>query len=277
MAAKDKEKGSELPATTSTALPAYLQKFQAQTQADTQSMAAASISVPRLSFRGKRFRFIVDGNEELVKDLTVDVVILGVEPEAGRMIKTYYEKAYQSGDSEPPTCSSSNGVRPDDWVQNPQNATCQGCRHNVFGSATGVNGGKSKSCKDSKRLWVAKPSDPTVYYGLNAPVTSLKNLSEYGKFIARHEIPLSLAITRLSLDDDSEYPKLIFEHVGFVSEEHADAVVELNTERPWRTEFASTPMLPEHSSAPSGAPQPQAAPPQAPVDTKKIDDVVGNW
>lgn len=273
-ATTNEEQASE---TTAVAVPDYMKQFMQQNQADTQSAAAASISVPRLSFRGKRFRWIEDGNETLVKDLTVDVIILGVEPEAGRMIKTYYEKAYQSGDSEPPTCSSSDGIRPDSWVSTPQARTCAECKFNVFGSATSQSGGKAKACKDGKRLWVSKQEDPTKPFGLNVPVTSLKNLSEYGKFIARNQYPLAMVITELGLDDDSEFPKLLFKHKGFVAEEHVNEVIQLNTERPWRLQFASTPMLPDGHQQ-SALPAPAAPTPSAPsAPTASVAEVVGAW
>lgn len=274
MGTKKNETSKEVATTQSSSVPAYMQKFMQQSQSDAQSMASASISVPRLSFRGKRFRFIEDGDETLVKDLHVDVIILGVEPEAGRMIKTYYDKPYQSGDSEPPTCSSANGVRPDNWISDPQNPTCANCPKNVFGSATSMNGGKSKACKDGKRLWVAKVDNPTSFYGLNVPVTSLRGLSEYGKFIAKNNFPLSLVITRLTLDDEAEFPKLMFEHVGFVEESAVESIMAINEERPWRTDFENTPLL-DHQPTQKQvtAPQPQTG--VAPSGAG-IDEVIGD-
>jgi len=278
--AKEKKVPADVPAVQEQGampVPAYMQKFMQQSQADAASMAASSNSVPRMSFRGKRFRFIEDGNEEIVKDLHVDIIILGVEPDAGRFIKTYYDKPYQSGDSDPPTCSSANGVRPDNWISDPQSSLCAKCEKNVFGSATSRSGGKAKACKDGKRLWVAKVSDPTHYYGLNVPVTSLKNLSEYGKYVAKNQYPLSLVITRLSLEDDAEFPKLIFEHAGFVDEANIDSIMSLNEERPWQS--VEGPIL--DAPAQQALPQPGATTvtPQSgtPTGGASIDDVVGDW
>lgn len=269
-------------ATQSVGVPAYMQKFMQQSQNDTNSMAASSISVPRLSFRGKRFRWIENGEEELVKALTVDVVILGVEPEAGKMIKTYYDKPYEPGSSEPPTCSSSNGVTPDAWVSDPVNPTCAHCPNNVFGSAVSRSGGKAKKCQDGKRLIVAKPNEIDKYYVLGVPVTSLKNLSEYGKYIGKNQFPLSLVVTTLGMDDDSEFPKITFAHNGFVAEDKVEAAVELNSDRPWRSTFGSQAILPEHSSISgrSNIPQPDSGAKPITggvVSGTSVDDVVSNW
>lgn len=267
---------------TSTQVPAYMQKFMQQAQNDADSMATSSISVPRLSFRGKRFRFVENGEEELVKELTVDVVILGVEPEAGKMIKTYYDKPYEPGATDPPTCSSSNGISPDVWVSDPQANYCSKCEKNVFGSAKSRSGGKSKACQDGKRLWVAKPDDVTKVYGLNCPVTSLKPLSEYGKFIKKNNFPLALVVTTLGMDDESEFPKLTFEHKGFVAEEQSEKAIAVNMERPWLMNYSDKPLLPERSegAAERTVVQPSSAQPQgatAPKGGATIDDVVGDW
>lgn len=272
--------GDEKAVTTNQApaMPAYMQKFMQQSQQDASSMAAASISVPRLSFRGKRFRFIEDGAEELVKDISVKLIILGVEPSAGRSLKTYYAKDYAPGDNNPPDCSSSDGVKPDQWVSNPQATACQGCPMNAFGSATSKLTGKpTKACKDGKRLWVSKPENPTKYYGLNVPVTSLRHLSEYGKYIGQNGFPLSLVVTEIGTDDDSEFPKLTFKHVGFVEERYVESIVEVNAKRPWNSEFASVPMLDEPVARKQIAQPQEAVTPQTPVNNKSIDDVIKDW
>jgi hypothetical protein len=259
------------------AMPEYMKKFMEQSQADTGALVSSSVSVPRLSYRGKRWRFIVDGEEELVKDLTVKVVIVGVEPEAGRFIKTLYLSQYTPGDSSPPDCSSSNGVSPDAWVSSPQTPRCQTCSKNVFGSAASRTGGKAKACHDSKRLWVVKPDDAEIVYGLNVPIMSLKNLAEYGKYIARNNYPLALVITELSMDDESEFPKLCFTHDGFVSEEVSKDAIELNQRRPWKTVSVQTPYDgPSQTAlpAPNGEVVQDSTRKQG---TTNIDAIIGQW
>ena len=264
------------------AIPDYMKEFMQQSQADTGSLIASSTSVPRLSYRGKRWRFIVDGEEELIKDLHVDVIVVGVEPDAGRFIKTYYANTYNPGDSSPPDCSSSNGIMPDAWVSNPQAQRCGQCMQNVFGSAVSRSGGKAKACHDSKRLWLTKADDTDVIYGLNVPIMSLKNLAEYGKFIARNNYPLTLVITRLTLDDEAEFPKLCFAHQGFVQEDLIKEAVSLNQRRPWKVPM---PELPAGGAQPLRLPnQPAPTTPAAnPIKPERkegevpIDKIIDDW
>jgi len=260
-------------------LPEYMKEYMTGMQADTGSMATASISTPRLSYRGKRWRFIYDGEEDLIKELTVNVIIVGVEPDAGRFIKTFYTKSYAPGDSDPPECSSSDGVAPDIWVTSPQASRCSNCGKNIFGSAVSRSGGKSKACSDSKRLWVIRPEDPEkIVYALNIPVMSLKNLTEYGKYIARNNFPLPLVLTELSMDDESEFPKVCLKHVGFVREADVAEIMSINESRPWKMAIAY-PVL-----ANAGL-QPQiehTSSDPVPVPERKeggagIDDIINKW
>ena len=255
-------------------MPAYMQKFMKQNTEDTNSLVASSMSVPRLSYRGKRWRYIVDGEEELIKTLTTEVIIVGVEPDAGRFIKTLYLTQYNPGDSSPPDCSSSNGVTPDIWVSSPISQRCQGCPKNIFGSAVSRSGGKAKACHDSKRLWIVRPENTEIYYGLNVPIMSLKNLSEYGKYIAKNNFPLALVVTELSMDDDSEFPKICFKHVGFVDETDSELVVDLNQRRPWRSE--ARPVVDTNHQIES-TPTKSLEPLVRTQGTENIDDIIGEW
>lgn len=217
------------------AVPEYLKKFMDQGPSkDADSMASASVSVPRVSLKGKKFQFI-NGDDESKKADEIHVVILGVDPEGPKMIKTFYASGYNSADTSPPDCSSSDGVKPDGWVQSPVSNFCSNCPKNVFGSATSpTTGKKTKACRDAKRLWLVKPDavEGTVY-GLNVPVTSLKDMAEYGKEIRGAGIPLSAVITRIYMDDDSEFPKIHFERIGYLNEETGTKTIERNESRDW--------------------------------------------
>lgn len=219
---------------TNVAIPEYLKKYMDNGSGkDADSMASASVSVPRISLKGKKFMFM-NGDDESKKTDEIHVVILGVDPEGGRMIKTFYAGGYNPNDTAPPDCSSSNGVTPDAWVNNPISTNCAGCQKNVFGSATSATGKKTKACRDAKRLWVAKVDDiEGVVYGLNVPVTSLKAMSEYGREIRGAGVPLSAVITKLTMDEDAEFPQLIFERFGFLNEETGLKALERNESRDW--------------------------------------------
>ena len=268
------------------AVPDYLKKFMDQgTSKDADSMASASTSVPRISLKGKKFQFI-NGDDESKKTDDIHVIILGVDPEGGRMIKTFYASGYNPADTSPPDCSSSNGVEPDAWVPNPVSQSCNGCQKNIFGSATSPSGKKTKACRDAKRLWVTQVDavEGTVY-GLNVPVTSLKAMAEYGKEIRNAGIPLSAVITKVFMDEDSEFPQIHFSRVGFLNEETGLKAIERNESRDWMSGINLRAALP----APEGGSTKSALPNKAvtaddvidstatKVDNTNVDAIASNW
>jgi hypothetical protein len=287
------------PTKNEMAIPEHLKAVMAQqaeagSNADADSLASASVSIPRISLKGKKFRFI-EGGEEISKHDSIKVVILGVEPEAGRMIKTYYEGAYNPSDNAPPTCSSSDGVAPDLWVQDPQAERCSSCPKNVFGSATSTTGKKAKACRDAKRIWVTEPEKVKgTVFGLNIPVTSLRALSDYGNFIRKNNFPLAGVITELSMDEDAEFPQVLFAHAGFLNEAQFNQAFERNQTKDWLVNIPRGPLLEDRSEA--SKPKPKLADMAAAAAdvvgdadtgpyTEKvekdvsatIDEKVGNW
>ena len=272
------------------AVPEYLKKFMDQgTSKDADSMASASVSVPRISLKGKKFQFI-NGDDESKKTDDINIIILGVDPEGGKMIKTFYAAGYNPNDTAPPDCSSSNGINPDGWVANPVSTNCAGCQKNVFGSATSPSGKKTKACRDAKRLWVTQADQVEgVVYGLNVPVTSLKAMAEYGKEIRNAGIPLSAVITRVYMDEDSEFPQIHFNRVGFLNEESGLKAIERNESRDWMANINLRAALP----APDAGSQRSALPNKAvtadiidgtstvvadtPLDSQAVDDIASKW
>lgn len=267
------------------AIPEHLKKFltNSGSSSDADAMAAASISIPRISLRGRKFR-LIEGGEEIRKPADeLFVVILAVEPGSGLMAKTYYEKGYQSGDSSPPDCSSSNGIHPDSWVSNPVSAKCNGCPKNAFGSAQSRNGGKAKACKDSKRLWVVEPDNITgTVYALGIPVTSLKAMAEYGSMLKSNGVPSAAVITRLHMKD-TEFPELLFDFVGVLEQNVMEVSMLRNETKDWDL-HQSGPML-EHDGpkTPLQAPGAQqlledkATPAEAGGAPLSADAATKNW
>jgi hypothetical protein len=284
------------------ALPAHLQNNQdaaARALADAASMASSSNSVPRVSLRGREFRFIEGGEEVLKKRDDIEVIILGVEPEAGRMIKTFYKDGYKQGAKEPPTCSSDDGISPSPWVTTKQADLCAKCPKNSFGSAISPNGKQTKACRDSKRIWIVRLDDPKpiadrVQYGLNVTVASLKAFSEYGRTLTSYGQAPCVAITKIKMVD-SEFPQVEFELAGWADAETAPQTLRIASERPWKINYANAglalgmnenvgrpstlPGLPDHLK-----PQPPVqdatvvTPTQSPkVSAGQIDDAVGKW
>lgn len=273
-----------------------LAEAAAKALTDAQSMASASNSVPRISLRGREFRLVENGEEVKKFRDQLDVIILGVEPEAGRMIKTYYKDGYKSGAKEPPTCSSDDGIAPAPWVNDKQSETCAKCPKNAFGSATSPTGKPTKACRDSKRIWVVlkdepKPITDRTIYGLNVSVASLKSFSEHGRKLAALGQGPAVAVTRMTMLD-LEYPQLEFQLIGWVTAEEAPQTLKLSTDKPWKVSYGSAGLaLAMGDSAGPKVALPMSAPPvpqhlqsppfdaavPAPKTVGNIDDEVAKW
>lgn len=229
-------------------LPSYLAQYQnAPAVSDVDALTSVKTSVPRVSLKGKRFKWI-DGDEESKGTESIEVAILAVEPPGALMNKVFYKGGYNPQDTAPPDCASSNGVNPDAWVSEPQAELCARCPNNMFGSATSTTGKKAKACKDSKVLWVAKPDEVGgTVYGLKIPVTSIKSMAEFGKQVKSIGVPLAVVRAKLSMDQDLEYPMVQFENAGFLDEVNGPKAVQRSQEREWIQDNA--PMLERASAA----------------------------
>lgn len=216
-------------------LPDYLKDIV--DTGDTRSLVTQSISVPRISIRGRQFRFVVDGDEISKQTEPINIIILGVEPEKG-MAKTFYASGYVSGSSDPPDCSSWDGLKPDSWCDNPQSNFCAKCPKNIWGSAKSLSGKKAKACKESKRLIVLNPKDDEILYIFNVTIASLRALSEYGKFLINHKLPFSAVITQIAFVD-SEFPQVEFKFGGILKEEKGKKMLERAAKREWKSDISS--------------------------------------
>lgn len=268
-----------------------LAEAAAKALADAAAMAASSNSVPRISLRGREFRLIENGEEiKRVRD-GLDVVIIGVEPEAGRMIKTFYAKGYTPGAKEPPTCSSDDGIAPAPWVTEKVSASCQSCPKNVFGSAISPTGKPTKACRDSKRIWVVLADDPApiserTLYGMNVTVASLKAFSEHGRKLAALGQGPAVAVTRIVMLD-TEYPQVEFELKAWLDAQTAPQSLKLAAERPWKINYSHAGLAlsaPDAAASTAQLPlavpdhlKPKASDAPAVGGTANLDDEIGKW
>lgn len=263
-------------------VPDYLKSMVQEDDTASSLVTSAGSSFPRISLKGRQFRFNKDGEEVFKTPNPIDVVIIGVQPEQG-MAKTYYINGYQPGDTSPPDCSSQDGIRPDSWVASPISPNCASCPQNKWGSATSMTGKKAKACKDSKRLLVTVPKDPenAALYLLNVTVSSLKALSEYGKQLVANHIPMAAAVTTISMAD-SDFPQLEFEFKSILPEDKCALALARSKEKSWESDYTAAQLAAPESSEP--APQQQAALPQGNnpnAETKKVesnaDDILSEW
>jgi len=273
------------------ALPDWLKEKidQGEVKADADKVVSTVESVPRVSLKNRRFNFI-EGGEVVMKTADpIPVVIVGVQPEQG-MAKTYYQDGYQPGDSSPPDCSSFDGVRPDNWITAPVNDVCATCPQNKWGSAESMSGGKAKACRDSKRLIIvnAKNIAKSTEYTINVTVSSLKNLSNYGKDLAKKGIPLETVITIIGIEEDSDFAQLNFTAAGVLNEEQGMLAIQRANDRDWESgdqlehQTSSAPKLSDQSQP--APPQPEASAPAPETQTaaeskteEDMEDLLSSW
>jgi len=267
-------------------IPDYLKDMMENTSAPkTDDMMSGGMSVPRISLKGGKFRFKSEGEEvEVVKD-NLDCVIVGMMPTHGTA-KTYYEGVYDSNSSDPPNCSSSDGISPDSWVSNPVSQTCATCPNNKFGSAISIGGKKSKACRDSKRLYIVKAKDMKEserppYWLLNVTVSSLKPLNNYSTDLKKAGITTpSVVISRLGFDDDADYPKLTFELLGILNKDMVKTSLKIAEEKEWDNFSSTTPALPSGGNK-QALPSVEVIEPEAEkpskVSSEEVDNILESW
>jgi hypothetical protein len=219
-------------------VPAHLVSKLSALMASNDLAAGSFASYPRLSIKGGKW-FVVANKETTplympgTQDLapSVQVVILKANP---KYSKTFYMEQYNDDSNSPPTCSSSDGIRPDVGVVAAQNHDCATCKHNAWGSKVSQNGTEAKACQDSRRLAVLPVQgensldtlSTSAVHQLRVPAASLKPLATFGNELSRRKIPYAAAVVRMSFDPTVSSPKLIFTFQRMLSEAELEAVVD---------------------------------------------------
>ncbi len=198
-------------------LPAHLQQYAKHAE-DAAQMVTGFNSLPKISLKGKQFRYMKDDQEFVYKQgQPFNAVILATDPQVG-VAKSWYAEAYNADTAELPDCFSADGLTPDQLSSKKQCRSCAECPKNAFGSGTDAAGNpsKGKACGDFKNLFVVEADklDEQVSV-LRVPATSLKNLSTYGRKLNKNKAAPQLLITQLTFTD-SEFPQLEFNAIKFL-------------------------------------------------------------
>jgi hypothetical protein len=226
-------------------LPAHLRKGGEQARALTAELSqGVTSSFPIISYRGKVWRVRKSGEEVDFLDRrgnaipSIDVVMVKSNPMPS---KTYYASKYEAGASEAPDCSSSDGLRPDASVQNPQHTACASCPQNAWGSRMTEAGKKGRACSDVRRMAVVfadelrKKGRDAHLFLMRIPPASLNPLKDYAeKVLGPAGLEYFAVVTQLGFDSTAAHPKLTFrvatdddDAVRFLTEEEYEAVLEL--------------------------------------------------
>ena len=113
----------------------------------------------RLSFGGRTFHLKSGSAETEWETRTIDIALVASAPNDSRV---FYREAYDPKAVDPkPTCWATDGVKPDDSVDEKQSATCDTCPQNVKGS--GLN--DSRACSRRRRvvLIIEQDEDRKLY------------------------------------------------------------------------------------------------------------------
>jgi len=247
-------------------LPAHLRGVELD---DTTKalMGGAGGTYKRISIKGSVFRMIVDGKEVAKnEDRAMNLIIVAAAPNNSR---TFYSSTYTEGENTRPTCRSTDGVKPDASVKEPQSEACLTCPQNIAGS--GING--SRACRYSRHLAVMLENDimNSEVYQLVLPAQSVFGKGENGKlpleayarFLGSQGVSAAAVVTEMRFDTNSATPKLTFKAVRFL-----DAVAY----EPSHMDNANA--APAVVKPTLAKPEPVAAPaPRAKKQTEEIDIV----
>lgn len=226
-------------------LPAHLRKSPEQARFVASELAAGvTAGFPIISYRGKVWRVRKGGTEVDFLDRrgnavpSIDVVFVKSNK---NLSKTYYKGKWVEGDNSPPTCWSSDGVKPDAAVQEKQHTNCATCPHNAWGSRITEQGKKGRECSDVRRMAVVfadeleKKGKDAHTFLLRIPPASLNPLKDYAeKVLGPAGVEYYAVATQIGFDSGASHPKLTFrvatdedDHPRFLSEDEYMAVEEL--------------------------------------------------
>jgi hypothetical protein len=182
----------------------------------------------RISIKGNKFRLFVNGEQVSVsKEDHLNVVVVNAAP----ISRSYFEGTYDPNNPSAPTCWSldTRVPAPDVAAENKKSTRCADCPMNVKGSGQG----DSRACRFNQRLAITLEGKPDEVYQMQLPATSLfgdgKNgkmpMQAYAKFLDAHDTPIIAVMTQMTLDENSETPKLFFKPVRPLTEEELHAAV----------------------------------------------------
>lgn len=262
------------------AVPAHIANRQLSKATLALAGASSASTTKRISIEGGVFRMMVGGKEVAKNtDRSMNVAVVSTAPANSRI---YYDPAvpYVRGQASAPTCSSTDGVRPNPGTKSPQAATCATCPQNVKSSGNG----DSRACRYQRRLAVVLEGDMSGdVYQIILPATSIFGrgqgtqqlpLEAYARMLHGNHVGVDSVVTKMEFDTDSSTPKLLFSPVRFL-EEAEQAIVDSQADTPeaeqaiglnaYQTDTASAPAI----AAPA-APKPTAT-----VETKEAPKASG--
>lgn len=209
-------------------------------------------SINQLSYRGKVWRRVVEGEETVLTRPSqdnpgdvepiplVNLVILDHNKSRSR---AYYEGAFEEGKNSSPRCYSGDGVAPDATVKEPCAATCATCPNAVKGSKITENGKQTTLCSPFKRVAVVPSANigqhpamllrlaQTSVWDKDNGENEAKGWYAWDQYLdmlrARGAKHTAVVETRVKFDSRMAYPKLLFSASRWMNPDEASQIKQL--------------------------------------------------
>jgi hypothetical protein len=206
------------------------------------------VTINQLSYRGNKFRRVVDGEETLITEdrdgeklprAVINLVVLDHNKSRSR---AFYEGNYEEGKNTAPKCYSGDGIKPDVSVKEPCAATCAACPNSVKGSKTTPTGAATTACSPFKRIAIVPSASllspnghvPLLLRLVLVVLVPHRSLGEaqgwyawdqYLDMLRAKGVKHTGAIeTRVKFDPDVAYPKLLFSASRWMNVDEAVAI-----------------------------------------------------
>ena len=203
------------------------------------------VTINQLSYRGKTFRRVVDGEELTINELRdgetvpraiVNIVVLDHNKSRSR---AFYEGNYEEGKNTAPKCYSGDGIKPDASVKEPCALTCAACPNSVKGSKVTPTGAATTACSPFKRIAIVPAASiaghvPLLLRLAQTSVWDKDNKHEatgwyaWDQYLdmlrARGAKHTAAVETRIKFDPDVAYPKLLFSASRWMNVDEAAAI-----------------------------------------------------
>lgn len=196
------------------AKPNDVQKMLARYATDDAARGAVGGGGNSISLRGGKF-----SHQGATLGREIEVIILSFSH-----VKTYYGQAFDAENMTAPGCmavsETGKDMVPVEDAPNKQAEACGSCPLNKFNTA---EKGKGKACKDGRRLAVISTEVDDLSEAeialITVPPSSLKNFAGYERTLHNKlKVPSLGVITKISMDEDAEWPTLDFEVVKQITD-----------------------------------------------------------
>ncbi len=237
------------------------------------SVIGASGKQFKLQYQGDSYMLTADSREHFEM-----VILRGGEVPS----HTWYKQGYQPGSEQPPDCSSTDGIAPDDASPSPQSDLCQTCPRHEWKMQK--NGRKGRECSDHLRLAIYPVSqnliEKAIGHRLSEPVmfripaASMKGMVEFMDQVrARHRKVASYGyVTRVKMRQDVPHAQYTYQVAAWLTDEQVDQMKLIREEPVAYRILGQTPeghsLVRQAANQPQqlfqgpGLPHPQQPPPQ---------------